>query len=201
MLTEDMLNDRAYNEIPDDFSHRLVYQRLHNTLVSGIESNHFRKDLEAISFVSSLFAYVMDRSFLSEFTKRLREHYNRRDSDAFASKLRIIFGSMMDDVSREAMNIGVSREYISIYFKYQNQQNSLKFGARLASVDPGSCPTESDYLRLCTSELIAFMSTSLDNSKEVTYKRRNMTKVDFLYICLIGAVIMSVLVAYFTTLS
>lgn len=167
-------DERAYGNISDVYSHRLIYKNLHEILVTGIEANHFKKDLEAISFVSSLFSYVMSTEFLSEFTNRLRNNYSKRDYDLFASQLRILVGNLIDTVSRESSGVGVSTEYLSLFFRHNNSRNTRDFGSKLASVSVEESENETVYLRACMRVLIEFMAVSLDNSKEVFYHKRSL---------------------------
>jgi hypothetical protein len=160
-----MNEDHKYTRDSSDF--RLVYEKLHVLMANGIESNGFKAEYEAISFVSCLFSHVMEVDFISNFMNIFVDYHHIQDRDILTTRIRFFIGDMISCVSIEAHALGVSSKYVNSFFSSVNNTNASVFASSLANKRLSSYATLDDMLKSCLHDLYIYMDKSITNAKLV----------------------------------
>jgi len=148
---------------------RSAYESLHDLLDEGLKENGFTREFEAISFVSSLYSYVMDHKFISGYISIVRKHFRSRDAEELIIDVRKMLTELTSTVTADAVDLGVSPFFVSKFFTQVNTKATASFSKALTSKNLSAFRGEKEYLSSCLLDLYDYMKECLVSAKETDY--------------------------------
>ena len=149
------------------------YIELHELLTSEIESNGFRNEHEAISFVSSMFSHVMGEVFLSEVSDIALDLYLKRDRERLMYKVRRLINALESDTKSDALGLGVDKRFISTYYSKNNVDTRKTLFDTLEDLNLDPLTSESRAKKALFSCLLDYLKSCIRDSKSTHYMEAN----------------------------
>jgi hypothetical protein len=151
------------------------YIELHTILTEEIESNGFRNEHEAISFISSMFSHVMSEDFLTELSDISSELYLKKSLAKTITKLQRMLSLLEKDTKSSSLGLGVDKKFISVFYAKNKEAKEILFEC-ISEINLDSISSESRARRALFKCILSYLKNSIKDSKSTYYLEVNSFK-------------------------
>ena len=149
------MNELLYTEE----TYRTIYDKLQLILNKGIKQNGFKKEYEAISFVSAMFSVVMDSHGINKLIALCSQGTSGDDIISWLDWLKL------KSSSNAIESLGVSKKFLKAFYDYQYEYMKREWVDSMNDIDHSGAFISEEKLNL----VCYILSTLLIHSKKISY--------------------------------